>query len=34
MVEDREPDDAYFGYVLGARIRLRMPDALRDAPSD
>ena len=34
VVEDREPDNAYFGYVLGAKLRRRMPHALRDAPSD
>lgn len=34
VVEDREPDNAYFGYVLGANLRLRMPDVLPDAPGD
>lgn len=34
MVEDREPDNAYFGYVLGAKLRPRIPEALHDAPSD
>ncbi len=34
VVEDREPDNAYFGYVLGAKLRRRAPDTLCDAPSD
>lgn len=34
MVEVREPDNAYVGYALGAKLRRRMPDALRDAPGD
>jgi hypothetical protein len=34
VVEDREPDNAYFVYVLDAKLRRRMPGAFRDAPGD
>jgi hypothetical protein len=30
VVEDREPDIAYFVYVLDAKLRRRMPDAPGD----